>query len=174
VLGKVIITIGGSICSGKTTLARELAKKFNLKHVSAGFIMREMAEEKGMSLIEFSKYAESNPEVDREIDRRQREMAAGDCVVDGRLSAHLIDSDLRIWLDAPLDVRIERLSGRDRKTREAARKNMMERENSEMKRYMKIYGIDLKDRSIYDLVINTAKFNIKTVMEIVSPSIESI
>ncbi|RLI90672.1 MAG: cytidylate kinase, partial [Candidatus Altiarchaeales archaeon] len=39
----MIITIGGSICSGKTTLARELAKRFNLKHISAGSIMREMA-----------------------------------------------------------------------------------------------------------------------------------
>ena len=170
----MIITIGGSICSGKTTLARELAKKFNLRHISAGSIMREMAKKRGMSLLEFSRYAESNPEVDLEIDRRQKELATGNCVVDGRLSAHFLDSDLKIWLDAPLNVRVERLSERDKKSEEDAKRSIIEREDSERKRYMEIYGINLRDISTYDLIINTAKFDIKTMTELVSIAIRNI
>jgi len=170
----MIITIGGSVCSGKTTLARELAKKFNLKHISAGSIMREMAKKRGMSLLEFSRYAESNPEVDLEIDRRQKELATGNCVVDGRLSAHFLDSDLKIWLDAPLNVRVERLSERDKKSEEDAKRSIIEREDSERKRYMEIYGINLRDISAYDLIINTAKFDIKTMTELVSIAIKDI
>ncbi|HDH41143.1 MAG TPA: cytidylate kinase [Candidatus Altiarchaeales archaeon] len=170
----MIITIGGSVCSGKTTLARELAKKFNLKHISAGSIMREMAKKRGMSLLEFSRYAESNPEVDLEIDRRQKELATGNCVVDGRLSAHFLDSDLKIWLDAPLNVRVERLSERDKKSEEDAKRSIIEREDSERRRYMEIYGINLGDISTYDLIINTAKFDIKTMTELVSIAIKNI
>jgi len=170
----MIITIGGSVCSGKTTLARELAKKFNLKHISAGSIMREMAKKRGMSLLEFSRYAESNPEVDLEIDRRQKELATGNCVVDGRLSAHFLDSDLKIWLDAPLNVRVERLSERDKKSEEDAKRSIIEREDSERRRYMEIYGINLGDISTYDLIINTAKFDIKTMTELVSIAIKDI
>jgi len=170
----MIITIGGSICSGKTTLARELAKKFNLRHISAGSIMREMAKKRGMSLLEFSRYAESNPEVDLEIDRRQKELASGNCVVDGRLSAYFLDSDLKIWLDAPLNVRAERLSERDKKSEEDAKRSIIEREDSERKRYMEIYGINLRDISAYDLIINTAKFDIKTMTELVSIAIKDI
>ncbi|MBM3309730.1 MAG: cytidylate kinase, partial [Candidatus Altiarchaeales archaeon] len=39
----MIITVGGSAASGKTTLARGLAKQLKFKHISAGGIMREMA-----------------------------------------------------------------------------------------------------------------------------------
>ena len=170
----MIITIGGSICSGKTTLARELAKKFNLRHISAGSIMREMAKKRGISLLEFSRYAESNPEVDLEIDKKQKELASGNCVVDGRLSAYFLDSDLKIWLDAPLNVRAERLSERDKKSEEDAKRSIIEREDSERKRYMEIYGINLRDISAYDLIINTAKFDIKTMTELVSIAIKDI
>ncbi len=170
----MIITIGGSICSGKTTLARKLAEKFNMKHISAGRIMREMAKENGMSLLEFSKYVESNPDVDLEIDKKQKELAKGNCVVDGRLSGHFLDSDLKIWLNAPPNVRAERLSERDKKSEGDAKKCIIEREDSERKMYMKLYGIDLKDMSVYDLIMNTAKFDIKNMTELVSIAIKNI
>lgn len=170
----MIITIGGSIGSGKTTLAKELSNKFKLKHVSAGLVMRKMAEKMEMTIEEFSKYAESDPEIDMEIDRQQKKMAKGDCVVDGRLSAYFLDPDLRIWLTAPLKVRINRLAKRDKKIKEDAKTALMDRENSEKKRYMEIYGINLDDMTNYDLVINTETFDVKTIVDIVSVAIKNI
>lgn len=56
----MIITIGGLAGSGTTTAADVLSKKIDIPFISAGSIFRDMAKEKEMSLIEFSKYAEDN------------------------------------------------------------------------------------------------------------------
>lgn len=170
----MIITIGGSIGAGKTTLAKELAKKFKLKHVSVGTIMRDMAKKMNMSLEEFSKYAESDPEIDMEIDRQQKKLATGDCIVDGRLSAFFLEPDLRILLTAPIKTRVKRIAKRDKKTREEAKKALIEREESERKRYMEIYGINIDDVCNYDLIINSERFDIKTITEIASTAIKNI
>ena len=159
----MIITVGGQAASGKTTLAKVLAEKLSFKHLSAGVIMREMAKERNVSLIEFSKYAEEHPEVDREIDERQKKLARGDCVVDGRLSRHFLNPELSIWLIAAAEVRTQRVLRRGERYRTVgdARKDVITRDESERKRYMRYYKIDLGDLSVYDLVINTGRFDIK-------------
>ena len=159
----MIITIGGSVGSGKSTLAVELSRKINFKRLSAGEIMRRMAAEKGLNIMEFSKYAEEHPEVDKEIDERQRQIASkGDYVVDGRLSAYVLKPDFSVWLTAPLEVRAQRIMGRGERfpSIEDACKVITDREASEHKRYKEFYGIDLSDLAVYDLVLNTGKFNI--------------
>lgn len=170
----MIITIGGSIGSGKTTLAKKISKRFNLKQVSAGSVMRGMAKEKGMTLLDFSVYAESNPEIDREIDERQKSLAKDNCVVDGRLSAYFIPADLKIWLDAPLKNRVKRVMKRDNTSKEEARNEIVKRERSEKKRYRGIYDINLDSKEIYDLIINNGRFNIENTTGIVSAAIEGI
>ena len=60
----MIITVGGQAASGKSTLAKALAERLRYRHISAGHVMREMAAERGTSLVEFSRYAEKHPEVD--------------------------------------------------------------------------------------------------------------
>lgn len=168
----MIITIGGSVGSGKTTLAREISKRFNLEHISAGLVMREMAKKKGMSLLEFSKYAESNPRIDKEIDQKQKSLTKGNCVVEGRLSAYFIPADLKICLDAPFKVRMERVKKKDKVSEKEAKREILEREESEKRRYKEIYDIDLNDKKIYDLVINNEKFSIENTADIVSAVIK--
>jgi len=171
-----IITISGQIGSGKSTLAKEIAKKFNLRYISAGEIMRSMANEKGMSLMEFSRFAELNSSVDKEIDRRQTEIAKlGNCVVDGRISAHFLSPDLRIFLITPLKIRAKRIMERDKiSTIGKAIKEIREREESERKRYKKIYNIDFEDFDNYDIIINSANFTREKLVKIVSNIVETI
>ena len=86
----------------------ELAEKLDIPYISAGFVFREMAAERGMSVLEFSEFAEGNDDIDKEIDKRQAEKAksAENLIVEGRLSAYFVDNaDLRIWLFTPFDVR---------------------------------------------------------------------
>ena len=118
----MIITIGGPAGSGTTTAAKVLSENLNIPYLSTGSIFRDMAKEKGMSVLEFSKFAENNTDIDKEIDRRQAELAyeAGDIVVEGRLSAYFIEADLKIWLTAPLDVRAKRVHDRENKSIEQA------------------------------------------------------
>ena len=164
----MIITVGGSIGSGKTTLAKEIANKFGLKHISAGSIMREMAKDGGMSLIEFSKYAESNPRIDKEIDKMQKELCNGNCVVDGRLSAYFLDPDFSIWLTAPLDIRTGRVMKREGTCQGNTQERIIRREKSERKRYKELYGIDLDNLEKYDLILSTGKFNVNETSNIIS------
>ncbi|WP_457554862.1 (d)CMP kinase [Candidatus Pyrohabitans sp.] len=166
----MIVTISGPIGSGKTTVARAIASRFNLRHISAGEVFRALAEERGMSLAEFSRYAEKHHEVDRLVDERQVELAKqGNAVVDGRLTAWLLpEAELKVWLKAPLEVRAERVARREGISYQQALQETKLREKSEAKRYREIYGISLDDLSPYDIVINTALYEAEDVIEIIS------
>ena len=93
----MIITIGGLAGSGTSTTSRILSEKTGIPVVSAGDIFRQMAQERGMGILEFSKFAEGNIKIDQEIDHRQAELArqADDLIVEGRLSAYFVDADLK-------------------------------------------------------------------------------
>ncbi|MHC1581228.1 MAG: (d)CMP kinase [Methanopyraceae archaeon] len=182
----VVITIGGPPGSGTTTMARRLAEHFGLRHVYAGQIFREMAKERGMTLEEFSRLAEEDPEIDLEIDRRQREAAEeGDVVLEGRLAAFVAAgelehvqgpdlADVKIWLKAPLDVRAERIARREGISVEEAKRRIRERERSELKRYREIYGVDPTDLTIYDLVLDTAGWNEDETFEILRAAVKPV
>ncbi|MDK2790521.1 MAG: CMP/dCMP kinase [Methanothermococcus sp.] len=176
----MIITIGGLPGTGTTTMAKMIAEKYGLEHVCAGFIFRDMAKEMNMDLNEFSKYAEQNPEIDKEIDRRQVELAKkGNIVLEGRLAAWMLKNNdveptVSIWLKAPPMVRCKRISERENEDIELALEKMIKRENSEKKRYKEIYNIDIDDLSIYNIMIDSSKWNIEGVFNIICKSIESI
>lgn len=168
------ITVGGPIGSGKTTVASAIAKRFGFRHISAGMIFREMAQQKGLSLEEFSNLAESDESFDHLVDERQKELVSeGPAVVDGRLSGRLIDADIKIWLTAPFDLRAKRVAKRESIDLEQARKDMGKREKSEGARYKKIYNIDLYDLSHYDVVLNTALWSAEGVIKIIETLIEA-
>lgn len=174
----MIITISGSIGSGKTTVANEISKS-GFTHISAGEIMRRMAYESKKDILEFSKEAEKNFEIDRRIDAEQKRIAEEEilnnrnCVVEGRISAYLINSDLKIWFYAPLKMRAERVSEREKCDLNESLKRITKREKSERIRYKKIYGIDLEDLRIYDLVLNTSKWDVQGMLKIVRDAVES-
>lgn len=155
------ITVSGLIGCGKSTLSKSLCRHFSLSYFSTGDIFREMARSSGMTLEEFSSYAESRPEIDRGIDQRSISfMRENDNIVaDSRLSGwlsyrHDIPA-IRIWLSADLDVRVKRVAGREGGTLEEVRERIIERENSEIKRYMDFYSIDLLSMKPYHIVMNT-------------------
>lgn len=169
----MIVTIGGPIGSGKTTVARAISERFGLRHISAGIIFRGIAKEKGLSLEEFSVLAEKDHSYDRTVDKKQQEMIGeGDAVVDGRLSGRFIESDIKIWLTAPFEERAERVANRENISLEQSIEGMKKREKSEATRYKDIYGINIYDLSQYDVVLNTALWSAEGVISIISTMIE--
>ncbi len=170
------ITVGGPPGSGKTTVATILAERIGYDYVSAGGVFRQLAEEHGMSLKEFGELAENNPRYDAMIDQRQMELAAmkRNVIVDGRISAHIISADLKVWLKAPLDVRAERVAGREKISVEEAKERIVGRAACEHKRYLEYYKIDLDDLSIYDLVIDSSDLSAKDVAGIITTAVDRI
>ena len=171
------VTVSGLPGSGTTTLAEALSSRFDLEHVSSGDVFRAMARERGVTLAEFGRIAEEDPEIDREIDERQREIAREkkDVVMEGRLSGWMVeDADLRVWLAAPLEVRAERVADREEQTVEEAHDEIEKRQNSEARRYREIHGIDIGDLSVYDLVIDTSHWDQEGVAAVATTAVGSL
>lgn len=169
------ITISGLPGTGTTTVAKIIAKKLNLKLISAGEIFRELAIKKGMTLEEFSKYAEENPEIDLLIDRTQKELAEKekDAVIEGRLSGWFIkDADLRVLLFADPEIRYQRIAKRENKDISTVRRETKLREEIEKRRYQKFYNINIDDWSIYDIIINSGKFSAEKIADIIIKAVE--
>ena len=173
----MIITIGGLAGTGTTTAAELLSEKLDIPYISAGSVFREMAAEKGMTVLEFSEFAEGNDDIDKEIDKRQAEKAksADKLIIEGRLSAYFVENaDLRIWLVTPFDVRSKRISEREDKSVEVAKNEIIIREKSEALRYMEIHNIDISNMEIYDLIINTDSFDPESISEIIIQTLKVI
>ncbi|WP_409199536.1 (d)CMP kinase [Methanobrevibacter sp. DSM 116169] len=172
----MIITIGGLAGSGTTTAAEVLSKKLDIPYVSTGSIFREMAKENGMSVIEFSKYAENNTDIDIEIDKKQAELAENseNLIIEGRLSAYFVNADLKIWLTAPFDVRAKRICNRESKSEEVAIREIKIREDSEALRYLDIHNININNLDIYDILINTNRFVPESIAEIIFTTLKVI
>ena len=168
----MIITVGGNPGSGTTTLSKKLVQYFGLTHVYAGQIFREMAAAEGLSLEEFSKKAEQDQSIDAEVDRKQVERASENTVVEGRMAGFLVSADIKIWLYAPLEVRAQRIAGREHTVYEESLQKILDREASEKKRYKKYYKKDIDDLSLYDLVLNTRLWDQEGVFNIVKTAIE--
>lgn len=130
-------------------------------------MFREIARERGISVTDVNKLAEHDPSFDHDLDRRQRELAraAGDCVVESRLSGWMVDADLRIWLRAPVEVRAARLAGREGWDPDAALADLAERERSEWARYRELYSIDVGDLAPYHLIIDTTRWTADNIVD---------
>ena len=173
----MIITIGGLAGTGTTTLAEVLSEKLDIPYISAGFIFREMAAERGMTVLEFSEFAEGNDDIDKEIDKRQAEKAklAENLIVEGRLSAFFVDNaDLKLWLITPFEVRSKRIAQREDKPVDLAKVEIITREKSEALRYKVIHNIDINNMDIYDLIVNTDSFNPESISEIIIQTLKVI
>ncbi|MDH7517120.1 MAG: cytidylate kinase family protein [Candidatus Thermoplasmatota archaeon] len=172
----VTITISGTPGSGKTTAAKLLAEKLKLKYVYVGDIFREMAEKHRMSLEEFGRYCEKHKEIDQQLDDHQLEiLIKGNVIVEGRISGWLAYRNnipaVKVLIDTDIETRVKRILKREGGDFSERKKEMLTREKSEATRYKKYYNIDLKDKSIYDIVIDSGD---KTPAEIVDIIVKKI
>ncbi len=154
------IAVSGPPGSGKTTLAKKLANSLEYRYVCGGEIFRREAQKLNMTLEEFSKYVEEHPEVDIKLDNYLAEEAKNlRVVVDSRLSGWLMKKHgikgFKIYVDASPEERARRIQKRDGGRIEDIMRKMLEREESEVKRYQMLYGADYRNRAIYDLVLYT-------------------
>lgn len=169
----MIIVFAGLHGTGKSTIARQIATAFSYTYYSTGNIFRDLAKEKRMNLEEFSKYTETHPEVDLELDNRIKEMARSgkDYVFDGQMPPYLLGNlaNLKVLLECNDDVRIQRMMQRDTRDFETQRHETLVREASERQRFIDLYHVDIHDpiliRSTFDFVVDCTSMTIDEVFQ---------
>jgi cytidylate kinase len=168
----MIITISGKPGSGKGTVAKIIAERLNLKHYSIGDFMRDIAKEKGVSLLELGKTAEKERWVDDELDKRQIELGKKEdgFVIDSRLGFYFIPKSVKVFLDVNLNESAKRIFNAKRKDEKdnlnlkKTKDNIKKRMKSEMLRYKKYYGLNYYDKKHYDFVVDTSGVSIDKVV----------
>jgi len=148
-----IITISGSPASGKSTLAKMLAKKLNYKYLHTGILFRALAKKKKMTLSEFEVH-------DIAIDKQMIKYVKTHkkVIYEGHISGWLCQKNkvesIKIWVNVPKDMRIKRIAKREKISNCKAKELINHREKFLVKRYKKLYNIKYYDKSIYDLIID--------------------
>lgn len=164
----MIITISGTSGAGKSTVAKFLAEKLGYRHYSTGDILRKLAVERGMTINELMIAAKKDKSIDSDIDNYSKKLGESEdnFVIDSRLAWHFIPSSIKVFLDADLKVRAERIFRQRREeekfeTFEEAMELMEEREKVNLGRYRKVYGITYLDKKNYDMVVDTTTLTVE-------------
>lgn len=164
----MIVTFGGKPGSGKTTIAKRLARALGYPRFSMGQMMREMAKRRGMTLEQYHRLCKQSPTADREVDAYQEQLGRQrkNLIIEGRTSFYFIPSSTKIFLDvSPREGarRIVRDLRRENKRNEGTPRRLIDvermlrrRMRSDRERYRKYYGINPFLRKHYDLYLNTS------------------
>lgn len=162
-----IICVSGDPGSGKTTLCTRLADALDYSHSYTGGILRKMAEEHDQSIDAFYAALKDDPELEKEIDRRQeRLMQTGDnLVVEGRMAPFLHTPLPRLNVKIAVETHegARRMSTRPdytEKTLEQIEAITTARVQAEREHYYDLYGISdhLADET-FDIIVDTTDMN---------------
>jgi CMP/dCMP kinase len=161
----MIITIAGTPGSGKTSVAKELAKRLGYKLLSAGDRMAEIAEENHTTLDELLSRGD---DVDRLVDAHQKKIGETEdnVIVEGKIAWFLILKSFKILVTCADDEGARRIyndqkSGHrpdepDYQSIEDAKKIIAERVARFTDKFKRLYGVkNYIDPKNFDFVLDT-------------------
>ena len=173
---KRVITICGELGAGKSTTTGLLVEKLRYKHIYTGGILRKHAEELGLSLHEYHKQAEKDPQYDKYIDDTLKEfLSKGDEIIcDSYLAAWFAPHAFKVFLDVDPEVAAERMFNDSHDSRTSENYDSVEeqleknkaRRASNIKRFREYNGIEnFLDKDHYDLIVDTTSPTPEQVVE---------
>ncbi|MFA5134860.1 MAG: AAA family ATPase [Patescibacteria group bacterium] len=170
----MIVSLSGKPGSGKSTVAKRLAVELNYERIYIGGMFRDEARRRGMSLLEFLKWAETNDQGDKFFDAKVEAYGKtkDNFIIESRTAFHFIPQSLKLFLDVAPEEGAKRiwsaLKGKHEDNRNEDRnlnsydsvlRSMTDRIRSETLRYRKIYGLDIFDSSNYDLFLDVTNMD---------------
>jgi cytidylate kinase len=174
------ITISGMPGSGKTTVAKIIAERLKLKYYYIGTIQRDIAKQKGITINELLKLSETDPSSDKFLDDYLVKLGEteDDFVAEGRTAAHFIPDSIKLFIAVDVKVGAERIwkdineNGAGNARNEQIASSLAEqvkitqaRIDSDQLRYRKYYNIDIFDKGMYDLWLDTTGMTIEQVVD---------
>ncbi|MDD2516418.1 MAG: (d)CMP kinase [Candidatus Gracilibacteria bacterium] len=160
------ISISGLAGSGKSSLVKEIVARTGFATADVGQLYRARAFEKGMTITEYDKFIEKNPEEDIAMDNNFKELVENcqkDIIVSWRIGFHFVPDIISIWLDVSPEEGAKRImlddgrGGQEKKysSLEEAIKTNEDRMERVRQRLKLLYGIDFMNKSNYTKVIDT-------------------
>ena len=174
----MIITINGAPGSGKSTVAKKLAKKLNWPRFYGGGIRRLKAKAMGLTLAELNQLGEKDAKTDYEVDSYLKQIAKKhpDSIIESRTAWHLIPHSIKIYLDVEGRIGAMRvfkeLKGYNQRNEDKQLTSVdkvlashKKRKSSDYRRYKKYYNFNLFDLKNYNFVLDTSNLNKKQVFD---------
>jgi CMP/dCMP kinase len=185
---KMSIVISGWPAVGKTTIAENLAKDFNLKLWNGGDILKMMAYERGYSsslnhdwwdteeAAKFMKERNNNPKFDIEVDNRLIELVKeGNVVITSYTLPWISDATINIWLQGSVDNRSKRMSMRDKIDINTAKKIVQRRDVENKLIYQKLYQFEFGEKlDVFDFAMNTDILSLESLIIISKNIVENV
>ena len=185
---KMSIVISGWPAVGKTTIAENLAKDFNLKLWNGGDILKMMAYERGYSsslnhdwwdteeAANFMKERNDNPNFDREVDNRLIELVKeGNVVITSYTLPWISDATINFWLQGSVDNRSKRMSMRDKIDISTAKKIVQRRDVENKLIYQKLYQFEFGEKlDVFDFAMNTDILSLESLIIISKNIVENV
>ena len=170
------IAISSRSGCGNTTVTRLVSERLGYPMIN--FTFRQMAKERGVDFWEFCQMAERDYDIDKELDRRQVEiaMAEKNCVLGSRLAIWMLEkADLKVYLTATPETRARRIQKREGGTFDERYSETIRRDMNDSARYMKIYGIDnTTPETVADIVIDTDTKDPEEIASIIVERVEAL
>ncbi len=178
----MIITIGGNLGAGKTTLANNLANELHYAQLYVGGIFREMAAEKNLTIEQFYSQLKEDPALEQAVDQRQATMMRekDDLIVQGRVAWYFAKTSPFKVFNILLTVNPVTGAARAGEKKENIGKTTNEmaaatadREKMERERYKMLYGIENHlDPAQYDFVLDTTSLTEQEVFDRVMTAVK--
>ena len=161
------IAISGKSGCGNSSVSQIVAQRLSLRLINYTF--KSIAKERGIAFEEVCQLAENDTSFDFQVDKRQVEMAnEGNCVLGSRLAIWLLeDAALKVYLEASAEKRARRIKKREGGDLDTVYREMIQRDDRDRLRYMKLYKIDIDKYQIADLVIDTENKNQYQIAEMI-------
>ena len=178
------IIISGPPAIGKTTIAKGLAKEFDVEYLSGGDILKDLAGEQGFQTqgddwwdtldgINFLEQRKKNPEFDKNVDNKLKELfSKGGIVVTSYTLPWLVEGGVKIWLDGSKENSALRMTTRDNSSKDDALEIVQKRYNENKIIYKELYGFEFgEDLSVFDKIIETDELNVEQVLELAKSTV---
>jgi cytidylate kinase len=184
---KIVVCISGMAGTGKSTLSKKLAKKYELRYYSGGDALKALAAEEGYDSssrgwwespegLSFLRKREENFEFDKAVDDKLLEYAQqGRVLLDSWTMPWLLKTGFKIWLVASIEKRAERIAKRDKISIKEALQVLKEKEARTKAIYKKLYGFRLgEDLELFDLILNTDSLNAAEVFKVLCMVMDNV
>lgn len=184
---KTVICISGMAGTGKSTLAKKLAQKYNLKYYSGGDALKDLAKDEGYDInaqgwwespigLDFLQKRVNDPKFDKAVDNKLLEYAnQGNVLLDSWTMPWLLKGGFKIWLEASFEKRAARVAERDNLSYTEAVKVLGEKEGHTKSIYKSLYGFSLgDDLAPFDFVLDTDNLNAPEVFEVLCRVMDNV